>query len=227
MSAGFGTERERILGVIYAEDFDEPARPHQPPAETRPPPAEPLSAQLTLEDLVQAEQHGRAEGFAAGQEQASRDLLLKHETERHAALLRLENNVDTLCATLSAAIEERARFLSRSALDAIGQLLPTVQAMFGDVEMLAVNDAVLSGLREDMRIELHVSAASADTLRRHCARTWAGRELPVVVSETMADGDILLLWPGGQAVRSGQTIVRQIIDTLNQSNAKATGVHAA
>jgi len=219
VSAAPEIEIPRVYGVIYAEDFDDVTDADAvPQADSAIAPVD-EGPHITVDDVLHAEQRGRAEGFDAGVEHAlnSREVAA---SERQTALL------EELCTGLVGAQERcaetvraQAGVLADEIIEAIGTLLPTLYARFGEVEMMAVTDVILSSLTRHVRVQMRVSAEASAMMMQYGSKHFPGRDLAIVSDDSMAAGDIRLDWAEGHAQRDHRDICDAVCAALTTAHA--------
>jgi len=218
--------RPHIYGVIYAEDFDDisPTQ-HETSGDLPPEPVEIVSP-LTIDDVVQAEQRARAEGFEAGVEHAL-------TSEEMAAAAKQTLMLETICTQLIAQQEmlaalqgEQIRRITNDIIEALETLFPDLCARFGDAEAVSVADGVLNVLARHLTVEIRVAPAAAARMEAYLASTYPERDMNIISDETMGFGDVRLNWPDGYAMRNHTEIADAILSSLVAANAKPTKENA-
>lgn len=176
-------------GVLFAEDFDQPA-----------PATAPVRPSFTAEDVAAV----RAAAFAEGRDLGFATAATEHEVALAAAAARIAERLAALRAEAEAATEAAAKHVATLLLGTLAALFPALCARHGVQEADAVLRAVLPGLGEQPSLRLAANPrllpALQDSLARHDATLAARTEF--VPSELAAAGDIDLRWQQGGASRS-------------------------
>lgn len=193
-------------GLLFAEDFDQPPQPDNPP---EPEVIEPTFSATELEAVrTEAWQASRAETLT---EAANADHAVVRQTVAAIQVqLATAREVATQIATQSA--EAVARLL----LDGLALTLPALCARYGDDEVAAVVAAVLPALTQEPAITVRVNPLHAPAVTRDIERLdpdLAARTRIVAV-ETMAPGDVRVVWRNGSASRDTAALWNEVAEAL-------------
>ena len=187
-----------ILGVLYAEDFDEADAP-RPAAEP-----EVIEPSFTLAELEAARAEGREEG------------------ERRAMLDRRANaaqaGADALAALAAAMAEarEEARLLaeaaaeavSRTALSMLGGALPAFCSRHGDGEVRALVRQLLPMLAREPRAVVRVNPHTLPGVQAELAAAdpELAARITLIPTDALPPGDLRASWDEGSLTRDSAAI---------------------
>jgi hypothetical protein len=199
--------QNRLLGALYAEDFDAP-KITKPPVPA--PPAEPevKIPVFTVADMESAHAAGRA---AARLEAAQSQAALRIKTSGQIAAGIAESQA--ACAT---AAEAAAEAVARTMLSALTACLPALCARHGEAELRAFVQALLPSLTDEKRITIRVNPAMIAGMTEEI-----GSLEPIIVesvilvpAEQLQAGDARVAWQDGGAVRDAGQARAKITDAL-------------
>ncbi len=199
----------RFVGILYAEDFDDP---ELPPADDLPPPVpEPAPAapppSFTLADLEAAQRIARTEAVQAARAEWERSAL--HDRTRSLAAV----------ASAVAGAQEEARTLAnavadgtaRTVLSVLAGLLPDLCAQHGGAEVRALLRHLLPTLAQQPRIAVRVAPAVLDGVREDLALLDEDLAAAVqLAAAPLAPGDARVAWADGSLHRD-QAAIRQAV----------------
>lgn len=199
MASGF-------VGILYAEDFDDP----QLPSLEEPAPAPPS---FTLDELATAQQTAGADAVRAA----------RAEWEQSA----LHDRTQSLVAIASALVDARqeARLLADAVADGtagailsvLAGVLPDLCARHGGAEVRALLRHLLPTLAQQPRIAVRVSPEVIDGVRKDLALLDEDVAAAVVLtSAALLPGDARVTWTDGSLVRDQAAIRTAISDVLTE-----------
>lgn len=188
--------RPGVLGVLYAEDFDDdagaaPAGPDHPHM-AEPEIIEPVFTAAEVERArLQARQAGQAE--AEGGVLAARNRLLGVVA---SGLADARSAAHEAAATM-------AEGVARAMLSALAACLPKLCQRHGELELRALVAALLPALCDEPKILLRVHPAMADGLLEDIGTLDAelAEQAHVLPTGSIPPGDVRITWEGGSAVR--------------------------
>jgi len=196
----------RFVGILYAEDFDDPELPPLP----EPGPAPPS---FTLADLEAAQQIARGDAIQAA----------RAEWETSA----LQDRTRSLAAIAVAVADARqeARVLAetvaegtvRTILSMVAGLLPDLCAQHGGAEVRALLRHLLPTLAQQPRINLRIGQAVLDGVREDLALL--DEDLVATITLTAAPlvpGDARVTWTDGSLVRDQVAIRLAVTAALTE-----------
>ena len=194
-----------FLGILYAEDFDDPP----PAAAPEPSAAESAAPKLTQDDLdaacaaaVVAARHE----WEASQEQRRADLLATvsaamagaRDASEKAALAVAEGTVATLLAMLSG-------------------ILPRLCSDHGPAEVRALVHRLLPTLRGESRVTIRVHAELVHELKRGLADLEPDlADAITILPAAIQRGDVKVSWENGSMSRDTRQIHQAMQDVLGQ-----------
>jgi flagellar assembly protein FliH len=190
-------------GVLFAEDFDLPARPDEPAV---------IAPEFTAQELAAA----REAGFAAGRDLGLAEAAVETEAALAVASRSVAAQITALGAEAQAAAEAAARAVAQLLLDTLAALFPTVCARHGAAEAEAVLRALVPGLATEPALALRANPRLLPGLRAELARldpALAART-DFTPSELAAPGDIALAWQHGSAERSAAAMWAAVAGAL-------------
>lgn len=212
-----------ILGVLYAEDFDEADAPL--PAE---PAAEPeiIEPAFTLAELDAARAEGREEG-------ERRALLDRRASAAQASAEALA----ALAATMAEAREEArylaeaaAEALSRTALSLLGGALPALCSRHGEVEVRALMRQLLPMLAREPRAVVRVNPHTLPGVQQELALAdpELAARITLIPTDALLPGDLRASWDEGALTRDSAAIQAAMLRALAELGlAEAPLLHTA
>ncbi len=201
-------ERRRVIGVLYAEDFDaEPAAEDIPPDSDVPEP-EVIEPFFTAEELEAAREEGRTAGRAEAERGIAASRL--HMLERIAdALAEAQGEAATVA-------ESAATGTARAMLSALATCLPTLCERHGAAEVQALVRIVLPGLVDQPRVSVRIHprlepviAAELSALDSEFAE-----RVVLLPNDAIAPGDVKITWEGGAALRDAGRVCAALNESL-------------
>lgn len=189
-----------LAGVLFAEDFDEPAEASHP--------AEPevIAPVFSLEDMQTARDLARAEGIAAGLAQAQAEIAAEVRTSLQA----MERQMTEAEAAAQAVAEVSGLELSRCILAALRAALPALCERHGEGELRGVLALVAPALRAQPQAVARVAPGCMAAVTAHLAALELSARVEVVGDAALRPGDARLTWKDGQARREATVILAQI-----------------
>jgi hypothetical protein len=195
-----------FVGILYAEDFDDPQLP--PLEELAPAPPS-----FTLDELATARQTAGADAVRAA----------RAEWEQSA----LHDRTQSLVAIATALIDARqeARLLADAVADGtagailsvLAGVLPDLCARHGGAEVRALLRHLLPTLAQQPRIAVRVSPDIIDGVRKDLALLDEDVAAAVVLtSAALLPGDARVTWTDGSLVRDQAAIRAAISDALTE-----------
>lgn len=212
----------RLLGVLYAEDFDDPPAAAAAPPEPEVIAADPGPAALpgeavaapgySAEEIDTARQLAYADGLRAGLEQA-------REERAHAtrlALAAIARQAEAARAEAAAEAGLVAEQLARTVLGVVVAALPTLSARHGEAELRALVRALLPGLAREPRILVRINPEQAAAVTAEIAALAPdlAARVRLVPSDNLPSGDLHVAWENGEAVREAGAVVAAVRDAL-------------
>lgn len=196
----------RFVGILYAEDFDDPDAPPMP---------EPVAAHpgFTLNDLEAAQQIARADAVQAARAEWEASAL--HDRTRSLAAI----------AAAVADARQEARSLAetvadgtaRTILSMVAGVLPDLCAQHGGAEVRALLRHLLPTLSQQPRITVRVGQAILDGVREDLALL--DEDLVAAIALTaapLAPGDARVTWTDGSLVRDQAAIRLAVTAALTE-----------
>ena len=175
-------------GVLYIEDFDEPA-----PNLALPPPEEDpvdIAPVYTIEDLDSAREEGRA---AALQDHAAMQSALIHDT-----LTTIADALSTARESAAAVATRNADEIAATILALLGACLPAAAARLAPAEITGLLAALLPPLAREPGVELQLHPSLVPEIGIHLA---AMKGVTIIANESFTESDIHLSWRDGEARR--------------------------
>ena len=202
-----------VFGILYAEDFDDPADLAGDPAEQAPAPEPPPP--LTQADIDaachEAVRVARLE-WLASKEQASLDAV----SVLSSTLESLRDAADR--STLAAAEGTVTTILSM-----VGGLLPHFCAEHGPAEVRALLARLLPTIRSRERVAVRVHPDLVDPVQRDLAGLDPRSAAMIdVTAAPLEPGDVKVSWESGSLVRDNQQLAQAIEDALNELGLRRT-----
>ena len=187
--------RPSLLGVLYAEDFDdEGAGPVTEDAGAAPEP-EVIEPVFTTSELEAA----RAEARQAGRAEAEHGL----SASRNRLLALLVDGMSEARAGASAAAEAGAEGVARTMLGALAACLPQLCQHHGAAELRALVRTLLPALSEEPRVMIRVNPHMLPAMQAEIAMLDAevAERVHVLPTDAVEPGDARVTWADGSAVR--------------------------
>ncbi len=201
-SAAGAFQPRPILGILYAEDFDEPSTPEAPLPE-------PAPVILTQADV------DRACAAAVLQAQAA-----WKEAQLHARTQALVALAGAVTAAHNEAEREAASVSQATAAAMLSMLagaLPAFCAAHGDAEVRTLMRHLLPTLQREKRVVVRVHPALAPIIAQDIALLDDDLAATVTVTPTsLPVGDIRVTWADGSFTRNTAKIIAAMQDVLAQ-----------
>ncbi len=196
----------RFVGILYAEDFDDPELPALP----EPAPAPPS---FTLEDLEAAQEIARADAVQAARAEWKASAL--HDRTRSlAAIAAAVADAQQEARALAETVADGA---ARTILSMVAGLLPDLCTRHGGAEVRALLRHLLPTLAQQPRINVRVSQAVLDGVRKDLALL--DEDLVAAITLTaapLAPGDARVTWTDGSLVRDQSAIRLAVTAALTE-----------
>ena len=206
---------DRIVGVLYAEDFDFPPFNDVPAieAEERDDRPEILSPSYTEDDLEEARRLGEETG-----RREERQRLALEKKEWHQGL---EKKTLDLIGQLNAQSESVVRKISEEAvtvlISQVSALFPSLLKSMGVKERDAVMSKILPPLKRLAKIRIEAREEEINYLSSLCLGA-GDMELDCHVNDALAPGDFCFSWPEGKVFRDAGVIAQSIISEFGKLN---------
>ena len=205
--------RPALVGVLYAEDFDDDEA--KPAAEQEAPPEpEFIEPVFTGAELEVA----RAEARLAGRAEAERGII----ASRVQMLSLIAAGMTEAQDGARIAAEQAAEAVARCMLTALTACLPALCERHGAAELRALTRAVLPALTDEPRITVRVHPHMATVVQEELAAMdfEIAERVNLVATEAIAPGDARINWAEGSAVRNAARARSAVHDAL-----AALGLH--
>ncbi len=187
--------RPSLLGVLYAEDFDDEGG--APVAEASGPVPEPeiIEPVFTAAELEAA----RAEARQAGRTEAEHGLT----ASRNRLLALLADGMSEARSGAYAAAEAGAEGVARTMLGALATCLPQLCKQHGAAELRALVRILLPALSEEPRITIRVNPHMLPVIQAEIATldVEIAERVHVLPTDAVEPGDARVTWADGSAVR--------------------------
>ena len=191
--------RPSLLGVLYAEDFDDEGELPETdePAPLQPETIEPLFTFAEVETArAQARQDGRGDaehGLAA--------------SRNHLLGLLAAGVADARTGAHEAA-SAAAEQVARCMLSALAACLPALCKQHGGAELCALAAALLPALTDEPRVVLRINPEMMPVMEAelHSMDPEIAGHVSLLPSDTVAPGDARLSWTDGSAVRDAARV---------------------
>lgn len=196
----------RFIGILYAEDFDDPDAPPMP---------EPAAASpsFTLDDLEAAQQIARADAVQAARAEWEASAL--HDRTRSlAAIAAAVADARQEARTLAETVADGA---ARTILSMVAGVLPDLCAQHGGAEVRALLRQLLPTLAQQPRINVRVAQTVLDGVRADLALL--DEDLVAAIALTaapLAPGDTRVTWSDGSLVRDQAAIRLAVTAALTE-----------
>jgi flagellar biosynthesis/type III secretory pathway protein FliH len=191
--------------VLFAEDFDLPARGIVPEPEI-------IEPTFSATELEAACAEARQVGYdAARAEAAASDHAVIRQT-----VLAVAEQLAAAREQLFELADQSAAEIARLLLGSLGVVLPALAARYGEAELLAIIRVILPGLFKEPAVTLRINP-------RHCASVAREIErldpdlavrLQIIPTETIPAGDARITWRNGGATRDAAALWEQVTATL-------------
>ena len=212
--------RPSLVGVLYAEDFDDddpapaPAKPSWrratdlPVAEAEPAEPEVVEPSFTAGELEAA----RAEGREAGRMEAERGLA----ASRASMVGLLAAGLAEVQGSAQGVAEAAAEGVARCLLSMVAACLPALCERHGAAELQALARAVLPALVDEPRITVRVHPYMQVAMQAEVAALdiELAERVQLLPTEAVAPGDARISWADGAVVRDAACARRAVEDAL-------------
>lgn len=196
-----------FLGILYAEDFDEPSDKNPNPDRTRDD-AEPLPP-LTQADLDAA--------CAAAVQTARLEWQHEVERERTTALATLGNILTGIRDTCEQAALAAAEGTVTTILSMITGLLPEFSREHGPTEVRGLLGRLLPTIRSQTKITVRVHPDLVPAVLRDVGELEPDLASMIVVTPgSLNRADVRVAWENGSMTRDSHQIMQAIQDVLSQ-----------
>ena len=197
-------------GVIYAEDFDDPALPD----DAAPPDAEPevIEPSFTLAEMEATRAAALAEGAAA--ERAR--LAVEDAAARSRALDALATALADATEAARKTAEEAAEGLAQAVLSLVAAGRPALCAHHGEREARALLQSLLPTLGVEPRITVRLNPHLLEAVRADLAGLdpEIAAAVQLVPADAMPPGDVRVSWEGGTCQRSAAAACAAVREVL-------------
>ena len=187
--------RPSLLGVLYAEDFDDDGLALATPEPQPGPEPEIIEPSFSALELDAA----RAEARQAGRAEAEHGLA----TSRNRLLAKLAEGVADARAGAFAAAEQAAEGVARCMLSALAACLPALCEQHGAEELRVLVRTLLPALSEEPRITMRVNPDMAPAMQAEIDALDAeiAERIHLLPTDSVAPGDARISWTEGTATR--------------------------
>ncbi len=201
-----------LVGVLFAEDFDDATGVTVIEA-----PAEPevIAPVFSAADLESAHARAYADGRAAGLGEAA----ATHDHAAREALADIARALETAGAELAGLAADHADEVARLLLDTLMTLLPATCARHAEAEVRAVARAVLPALQREAAVTVRAHPRTAGAIAEEIERLdpELAARIRLLPADHLAASDIRIGWADGGAVRDTDAAWREIAEVLEQS----------
>lgn len=195
-----------LLGILYAEDFDDPPQPVAPAAEAAEAPAPPP---LTQADIDAACDQAVATAKESWESEAS--------SQRTLALAAIKSALAEADQSARAVALAAAEATVQIILAALVGALPKLCHEHGPQEARALLDRILPLLRAEPKIAIRVHADLVPALRQDVLDLQADFAGTITVAPAPIErGDVKITWENGSLVRDTRQILQAMQEALNQ-----------
>jgi flagellar biosynthesis/type III secretory pathway protein FliH len=186
--------RPSLLGVLYAEDFDETGSNGMAAPDPVPEP-EVIEPVFTAAELDAA----RAEASSAGQAAAERGLA----GSRTQLLARLASTMEEAREGAREVAEQAAEGVARCMLGALAACLPSLCEQHGVAELRAFVRTLLPALTEEPRVIVRINPAMMAMMQSEIGSLddEVAERVQLLATEAVPPGDARVTWSEGSAVR--------------------------
>jgi flagellar biosynthesis/type III secretory pathway protein FliH len=193
--------------TLFADDFDAPrkqARVAEPDVllET------PKEIFFSQEQLDQACEIARADGYAEGAKDAAQTEAAKIAATLQAINERLENAADSAAAVVERNSEVFAKVLFSSMLAGF----PLLQKKFGGDEIRGMMKRAMPGLVRETAVTFEVHPSMVEVIESELSTLSAKEKhhMTIETSDEMSIGDVKITWQHGAAIRNSAKVQREI-----------------
>jgi flagellar assembly protein FliH len=202
-------------GVIYAEDFDDPAPPDDAGIvlEVEPDPEpEVIEPSFTPAELDAA----RAAAFAEGATAERACLAAEDAATRSRALDAVATALAGAAEAARTVAEEAAEGLAQAVLSLVAAGLPALCAQHGEHEARALLRSLLPTLGTEPRITVRLNPDLLEAVRADLAGLdpEIAAAVQLLPTDTMPPGDVRVSWEGGTCQRSAAAACAAVREAL-------------
>ena len=195
----------RFVGILYAEDFDDPDLPSLPEAVPAP--------CFTLDELEAARQAACAEAVYAARAEWERSAL----HDRAQSLVAIANALAHARQQADVLADAVADGVARTILSMVAGLLPELCIRHGGAEVRALLRHLLPTLAQQPRIAVRVNPAVLDAVREDMALLDEDLAASVVLTAApLPPGDVRVSWTDGSLVRDQAAIGAAVSAALTE-----------
>ncbi len=194
MLASSSLRRPGLLGVLYAEDFDD-GEPSAAPGPEPAPEPEIIEPMFTASELEAA----RAEGRQAGRAEAEHGLA----GSRNHQLALLATGLADARAEARTVAESAAEAVARTMLGVLASCLPAFCERHGAGEVRALARALLPALSEEPRVTVRINPHMMAVMQAELAGMDAefAERVHLLPADAVPPGDARISWAEGSVVR--------------------------
>ncbi|WP_158747623.1 FliH/SctL family protein [Acidisphaera sp. L21] len=210
MSDYRSSHRPNLLGVLYAEDFDDDGTGRvQDEPESGPEP-EIIEPTFSVAEMEAARAEARAEGRA----EMERSLAA---TRTHMLGLLATGMADGRAGAHAAALET-ADAVVKCMMSMMVTCLPALCERFGDAEVQALCRTILPGLVDEAKIVVRINPEMMGTMEAELAELdfELAERIHLLPTEAMQQGDVRISWGDGSVIRDARRARRLVEDALAQ-----------
>ncbi len=208
MAAASFSSRPSVLGVLYAEDFDDDGESTPHAAEHPVPEPEIIEPSFTSTELDVA----RAEARAAGRTEVEHGLAA---TRLHMLSLLATGIADSRAGARDAAMAA-AESMAKLMLTILNLCLPAMCKSHGAAELSALAKTILPGLIDEPKIVVRVNPQMVPTMQAEVAALdfELAERIQVLPTDAVAPGDARISWGDGSVIRDAGSARRMVEDAL-------------
>jgi flagellar biosynthesis/type III secretory pathway protein FliH len=192
--------REFPSGVLlFDEDFDLPAKPHEP---------EVIEPVFSAAELMAAREE-------AAQDSRDRTIAETEEGARIAssrALTEIAGQITAAREAAAASAEQSAEAIARLLLDCFATAFPALSTQHGAGEVAAVVREILPALHREPKITVRINPDLVPAITEELQSLDADlvARVRLIGADTVAVGDARITWDNGTAIRDAASLWRQI-----------------
>ena len=206
-----------LSGVLYAEDFDDPApRVAAPgkstPAAVTPAAPESVTPRFSLDELRAATEQAHQEGR-----------VLERTAAKHSETMSRNTALAALGDQLRLAQEQAARIVEHgiaeiacTTMSLLTAALPSLCTLHAEDEIRALLRRVLPATRQLSELHIRLHPSLRQMVEGEIAQLLEGSSMQICWAETskLAPGDIAITWQNGSAVRDTEACCKSIRDAV-------------
>jgi flagellar biosynthesis/type III secretory pathway protein FliH len=194
-----------FLGILYAEDFDEPAHNQinaHPPKEPEPPPLTQADIDVACAEAVQG---------------ARLEWQREEERQRISALTTLATVLADIRGTCEQTTLSAAEGTVMTILSIVTGLLPEFSREHGPAEVRALLSRLLPTIQSNSKIAVRVHPALVSAIERDIGELEPDlASMIVVAAASLERADVKVTWENGSMTRDSTQIMQAIKDALSQ-----------